>query len=94
MSLLSKYKISGHSMMPALKPNQEILVSSLPYLFKNPSKGEIVAFKNENQHIIKRIKEVGDGKFLVQGDNQKDSKEYGWISKNLIIGKVIYIIPS
>jgi len=81
-------------MMPKLKPNQEILVSSLPYLFKNPSRGDIVAFKNKNQHVVKRIKEVRAGKFLVQGDNKEDSKEYGWINRPQIIGKMIYIIPS
>ena len=78
-------------MEPALKPGQEILVSSLPYLILNPKVGDLVAFKDKNKFIIKRIKKAGKDEFLVKGDNLTDSKDYGWIKKNNIIGKVIYV---
>lgn len=77
-------------MLPTFKPGQEILVSSLPYLIFNPKIGDIVAFKDGDKSVIKRIKEVGEDRCLVQGDNKKDSKDFGWIEKNKIIGKVIY----
>ena len=95
MTFLQKFRVSGHSMMPTLKPGQEILVSNLPYLFFKPKVGDIIAFSLArrdlaNKLIVKRIKEVGENKFLVQGDNKNDSKDFGWIGKDKIIGKVIY----
>ena len=90
MILLSRFKVSGHSMVPTLKPGQEILVSSLPFFFRNPSTGDLIAFKNENQFIVKRIMEVKGDRVLVKGDNTGDTKDYGWVERKKIIGKVIY----
>lgn len=88
--MFSRFKVSGHSMMPAIKPGQEILVSSLPYLIFNPKKGDIIAFKVGSKFVVKRIKQAGNGKFLVGGDNRQDSREFGWVERERIIGKVIY----
>lgn len=94
MPLLLRFKVSGHSMEPTIKNNQEILVSSLPLLFFKPKVGDMIAFNDLDKWIVKRIKEVNGEKFLVEGDNKKDSKEFGWIEKEKIIGKVIYIISG
>lgn len=91
MTLLQKFKVSGHSMMPTLKPNQEILVSSIPYLFRSPKVGDVIAFKMGRQYIVKRLKKATSNRFQVAGDNQNDSKDFGWIERKSIIGKVIYI---
>jgi signal peptidase I len=88
---LLRFKVSGHSMMPILKPGQEILVSSLPYLLRKPRVGDIVAFKKKDLFIVKRIKKVIDSRLQVTGDNTSDSKDYGWIGRSEILGKVIYI---
>ena len=94
MTLLQKFRVSGHSMIPTLKPGREILVSSLPYLFFRPKVGDIIAFslarRDFSNFIVKRIKEVAGDKFLVQGDNKDDSKDFGWVEKKRIVGKVIY----
>jgi len=94
MLLLQKYKILGHSMEPLLKNGDVILISGLLYLFKNPKINDIVAFKEKNGEVlIKRIKEVKNGKLFVSGDNKNDSldsKDFGYISKEFIIGKLIY----
>ena len=81
-------------MEPTLKPGQEILVSSLPYLFQKPKTGDVVAFEDKDLFVVKRIKDIKDGKYLVKGDNQKDSREFGWIERKRILGKVIYIMGS
>ncbi len=80
-------------MLPTLKPNQEILVSSIPYLLSKPKIADLVAFKSGREYIVKRIKYSKQGEYKVEGDNKKDSKNYGWIPKKSIIGKVIYILP-
>ena len=90
MSLLLRFKISGHSMEPGLKNGQEILVSSLPNLFTGPKVGQVVAFKDRDKFIVKRVKAVNKDQVLVEGDNRGDSKEFGWIKRRNIIGKVIY----
>lgn len=89
--LLGKFKIAGHSMQPLLDPGQEIIVSNIPYFFRSPKKGDLIAFKENNKTIIKRIQKTHDRRFFVLGDNKQDSKKFGSIPKNKIIGKVIYI---
>lgn len=78
-------------MQPALNPGQEILVTGLPYLLSNPKKGEMVAFKDGKKMIVKRVAEVKNQRYLVKGDNGNDSKEYHWMERKRILGKVIYV---
>ena len=94
MSLLFRFKVSGHSMEPFLKPGQEILVSSLPYLISKPKIGDVVAFRDNQTFIVKRIKDTGIDKYLMAGDNANDSKDYGWITRERIVGKLIYRLRS
>lgn len=91
--LLSKIKVVGHSMEPTLKQNQIVIVSSIPYLFRKPKIGDIVVLKRQ-KYIIKRIAAIKKEQVFVVGDNKKesrDSREFGWIKKDRILGKVIYI---
>ncbi|MEK7451052.1 MAG: nickel-type superoxide dismutase maturation protease [Patescibacteria group bacterium] len=91
--LLSKIKVLGHSMEPTLKQNQIVMVSSIPYFFKKPKVGDIVVLKRQ-KYIIKRIAAIKKEQIFVIGDNKKesrDSRHFGWIEKDNILGKVIYI---
>lgn len=94
MLLLAKFKIVGHSMEPRIKTGETVLVSSIPYWFKNPKINDIVAFKDNNGKVlIKRIGGIKNKKYFVQGDNKNDSldsRRLGLISKNQIIGEFIY----
>lgn len=94
MVFLSRFKVSGHSMEPTIKNGQEILVSGLPFLFRDPKVNDLVAFKDADKWIVKRIKQIKDNQYLVEGDNKSDSKKFGWIKKESILGRVIYIISS
>jgi signal peptidase I len=93
MLLLSKFKTSGHSMEPAIKNGQYVLISKIPYFFSEPSVKEIVAFKKNQKVFVKRIvKKTGD-KYFLAGDNPKDSldsRDFGFILKNDILGRVMY----
>ena len=93
MLLLTKFKVVGHSMEPKIKNREVVLVSSLLYLFKKPKIGDIVAFKEVDKILIKRITSISKGKYFLAGDNQQDSldsRKFGLISKQKILGKVIY----
>lgn len=91
-----KYQVSGQSMLPALKHRQTVLVNTLAYLLNSPRTGDVVAVKDprDGKTLIKRIAEVKDNKYFVLGDNKEqstDSRSFGWIARNDIIGKVIYV---
>ncbi len=88
--LILKFKVSGNSMLPTLKEGQDILVWCW---FYNPEVGDIVALKKSGKEMVKRISARTGGKFFCLGDNPKestDSRSFGAITQNEIIGKVIY----
>ena len=81
-------------MEPAIKNQQYILISKIPYFFSEPSVKEIVAFKKNQKILVKRIVRKNGDKYFLAGDNSKDSldsRSFGSISKSDILGKVIYI---
>ena len=89
--LLSRFKIVGHSMEPTFNPGDVVLISSFPYILRNPMVGDLIVLKRE-KYIIKRIEKIKENKFFVVGDNKKestDSRKFGWVSRNEIVGKII-----
>jgi nickel-type superoxide dismutase maturation protease len=94
MLLLARFKIIGHSMEPQIKNGESVLVSNIPYWFKTPKINDIVAFKdNDGKVLIKRIIKIQNGKYFVEGDNKEDSldsQKFGFISKDKIIGELIF----
>ncbi len=90
--LLSRFKIVGHSMSPKFRENDNVLVSSLPFLFSSPKKGDVVVFEKFNRLYIKRIKKLKEEMYFLVGDNKKDSQDsrrFGSVSRQQIRGKVI-----
>lgn len=82
-------------MEPTIKNAQTVLVSSIPYFFSKPKIGDIVAFKNNEKVFIKRIARVENQRYFMTGDNKNDtmdSKDFGWIDKKEIVGKIIIAI--
>lgn len=77
-------------MLPTLKSGQDILV--LCWFFKIKV-GDILAIKVNGKEMVKRLQTVSDQKYYVVGDNEKestDSRNFGWISRDQIIGKVAW----
>jgi len=71
-----------------------VLVNKIAYLFSNPKVKDVIILKNprDNRYIIKVIKKIKKEKYFVLGFNLEhstDSREFGWINKKEIIGKVI-----
>jgi len=82
-------------MSPKISEGNEILVSSIPFIFLNPRCGDVVAFKKGNKVFIKRIKKVEEDKYYLIGDNDKDSfdsRKFGSVYRKNVIGKVIMIL--
>lgn len=76
-------------MMPTLALGDRILVSSIPYLFFKPKKGDIIAFRYNGKTMIKRITHESNGKYFLEGDNKGDSLKTEPIRKKEILGKVV-----
>lgn len=82
-------------MSPALISGQNVLVNRLSYIITKPKLGDVVAIKDprDGKILIKRISEINKNKYFVLGDNQSestDSRDFGWITKKDIIGRVIF----
>lgn len=76
-------------MEPTLKPGQKLISLNWGFSLK---KGDLVALKVNGRMIVKRIQKKDDRLFFVTGDNQKmstDSRKFGWVNKNQIVGKII-----
>lgn len=89
---IARFTVHGNSMLPTLKPSQDVLVL---HWFYNLRVGDIVVIKKDGEEMIKRISKFLDRQNLifVLGDNEKestDSRNFGWINKKDIIGKVIW----
>ena len=86
------FRISGHSMMPYLKPYDRVIVSSIPYYFSKPKIGDIIVFKYNSKTMIKRIKKLENGKITVAGDNISDSLKIELVEVRDILGKVLWVL--
>lgn len=84
-------------MKPFISSGDVILVNRLSYLFKNPKIGDVVVIKNNDKkkYLIKRIQRIREKTYFVMGDNKKesvDSRNFGWITKKDILGKMLFKI--
>lgn len=89
----TRFTVSGHSMIPTLNPGQNILVFNWFYIFVKPKIGDIVVIKVGSKEMVKRVRSIVDRNIFVMGDNPTDSldsRKFGPIGKNQIIGKVVW----
>lgn len=89
----SKFKISGHSMEPLIKNGNTVFATNILYLFTYPKVNDIIIFEKNKKYFVKRISKIENNKYFVTGDNKKDSldsRKFGNILRNQILGKVIY----
>lgn len=74
-------------MMPVLPPNTLILARRS----KKLREGDIVVFLHDDKEKVKRISELNTYELFVVGDHDDastDSRHFGWVAKDTVIGKV------
>lgn len=81
-------------MAPTFNNCDSVLISKLTYLFHKPRVGDIVMVRSpkDGRMLIKRITNIVKDMFFVRGDNthaSTDSRVFGLLSQDAIIGKVI-----
>ena len=93
-------RVEGESMLPTLVEG-DILLGVKRCNKKKLKEGDVVILippYDKSIFVVKRITAIktdrkNNLKFFVEGDNKKvsfDSREYGWVSSNKIVAKVIY----
>ena len=83
-------KVHGLSMYPSLRPGQIVVARRAS---KHLIIGDVVMLRHENLDKIKRITAIDIDKIYIEGDNKPqstDSRQYGWIDKQTVLGKVIW----
>lgn len=74
-----------------------VVVSSLPFLIRDPEINDVVAFidKTSGKIFIKRIIKRKGQRYFLSGDNKHDSfdsQKLGWIFQKDIVGKMLFKI--
>src|SRR3990167_6931875 len=84
-----KFRIEETSMSPHLKPGDIVIILKS----KNIENNNVVVVNQTGDYFVKRIKEIKGDKVFLEGDNKKesiDSRKFGWVDKEDIIGKIVY----
>ncbi len=82
-------QVRGASMMPTIEPGRLLVVTRNSKI----KKGNIVIAKVGEREIVKRVSDVKSSKVYILGDNpigSTDSRDFGWLSEDQIIGKIVW----
>jgi phage repressor protein C with HTH and peptisase S24 domain len=99
MSKFGTVKVSGTSMVPTYTDGDCLLVSWFPAglapLVGDRILGKVVVVEREERpgiFLVKRLQKSHGGIYWVQGDNHEstDSRTWGWIRANEIVGVVLF----
>lgn len=85
-------RVSGSSMRPALASGDIVVARKI-----TPRVNDIVIARRGGTEVIKRVKRIENDRYYIVGDNQQestDSRHYGFISKNDILGTIMIILPK
>jgi nickel-type superoxide dismutase maturation protease len=92
---LARFRIEDRSMAPSMAPGDFVIVNRWSYKLGKPAQGDVVVLRdpeNPGGHLVKRIASIAtSGGYFVVGDNMeasRDSRAFGPIAKDLIVGRV------
>ncbi|MSO42951.1 MAG: S26 family signal peptidase [Candidatus Planktophila sp.] len=98
LPVVSKFgtvRVEGASMSPTYNDGDWLLVLWMKEAPNRVSLGSIAVIEREGRpgiFLIKRIEKAHAGNYWVEGDNSEssDSRTWGWISANEIVGRVVF----
>ncbi len=90
-----RFRVTGMSMFPALKPGDDVLINPRAYWRGHPNHGDIVVVRHPYRRDVRLVKRVDavldDGRCFLIGDNpakSTDSRAFGKVSLERIVGQV------
>lgn len=97
--MLRLIKVTGESLSPLFKEGDYVVITTLPFILRKIRRGDIVVFQQDQfGTMIKKVEYVDPnlGAVFVVGTHRSsvDSKQFGPISEQALIGKVIWHIPN
>jgi len=97
--MLRFLRVSGDSLYPSIREGDFVILSKIPFMFRSARRGDIVAFSHAQYGImIKRVDWISADRqqLYVLGTHEwsVDSRLFGPIESNAILGKVIWHIPK
>ena len=92
-----RFRVAGASMIPTLHEGDWVFVDKKAYhaALTSPRVGDIVLAEHPSRAdfmIVKRVCQITDGKYFLQGDNpceSTDSRNYGYLSNEQIHGRIV-----
>lgn len=98
LGLRKRFRVTGASMFPLLKPGDEVLLDRRAYRFKAPFPGDIVVAEHPARKgllIIKRLVEVhANGSLKLKGENPFESTDYHALPPGKLAGRVTCIFSK
>lgn len=97
--MLRLLRVSGSSLLPRFQDGDFVLVCKIPCLLGNIRPGDVIAFRNQTYGtLIKQVQSVSSARdeIFVVGtqENSVDSRRFGPIGKEDVLGKVIWHIKK
>lgn len=97
--LLRLLKVRGHSLDPIYHDGDYVLVSRVPLLLRGIRPGDAVVFQHSRHgkliKLVEHLEDQGRGVFLVGLDDASiDSRQFGAVPREQILGAVIWHIPK
>ncbi len=90
-----RFRVTGMSMFPALKPGDDVLINPRAYWQEQPNAGDIVVVRHPYRRDVRLVKRVDsvldDGRSFLIGDNpdeSTDSRAFGRVKLERIVGRV------
>ncbi len=92
-------KVTGESLYPAYRQGDFVFVTKIPFFLNSIRQGDVIVFKHPAYGtLIKRVESVSadKGAYTVLGMNEQsvDSRHFGSVKRQHLMGKVIWHIPK
>ena len=98
--MISYFRVKGQSMEPLCREGDFVLLDTLSYLIFRPRTGDIVVLSHPQEdrlilkYIVKEKVTEHCSFYWVEGLNKggsSDSRSFGWVPREVILGKALII---
>jgi nickel-type superoxide dismutase maturation protease len=92
-------KVTGESLSPLFHEGDYVLIATIPFMIRKIRPGDTIVFQHPTYGImIKQVESAApdDGSISVIGasPNSVDSRQFGPVTRQALIGRVIWHIPK